>query len=56
VYDGDGGKAAVNPQQSLVSSITYSNGDKKVTIDLKHWTGRTASRSRAGTSRSSTTC
>ena len=37
VYDGDGGKAAVNPQQSLVSSITYSNGDKKVTIDLKHW-------------------
>ena len=37
VYDGDGGKTAVNPQESLYSSITYSNGDKKVTIDLKHW-------------------
>ena len=37
VYDGDGGKTAVNPQESLYSSITYSNGDKKVTIDLKQW-------------------
>jgi len=37
VYDGDGGKAAVNPQESLFSSITYSEGDQRVTIDLKHW-------------------
>src|SRR5450755_3670942 len=37
VYPGDGGKAAVNPQESLFSAITYSDGDKKVTIDLKHW-------------------
>jgi peptide/nickel transport system substrate-binding protein len=37
VYAGDGGQTAVNPQESLFSSITFSNGDKKVTIDLKHW-------------------
>jgi peptide/nickel transport system substrate-binding protein len=27
----------VNPQESLFSSIIYGNGDKTVTIDLKHW-------------------
>jgi peptide/nickel transport system substrate-binding protein len=37
VYPGDGAKSVVNPRESLYSSITYSNGDKTVTIDLKHW-------------------
>jgi peptide/nickel transport system substrate-binding protein len=37
VYSGDGGKSVVNAQNSLYSSIAYSDGDKKVTIDLKHW-------------------
>jgi len=37
VYSGDGSKSIVNPQQSLLSSIKYSDGDKAVTIDLKHW-------------------
>jgi peptide/nickel transport system substrate-binding protein len=37
VYQGDGGKSIVNPRESLFSSITYSDGDRKVTIDLKHW-------------------
>jgi peptide/nickel transport system substrate-binding protein len=37
VYQGDGGQSVVNPQESLYSSLTYSNGDKTITIDLKHW-------------------
>jgi peptide/nickel transport system substrate-binding protein len=37
VYSGDGGKSVVNPRESLYTSIAYSDGDRKVTIDLKHW-------------------
>jgi peptide/nickel transport system substrate-binding protein len=37
IYSGDGAASAVNPQESLASSITYSDSDTKVTIDLKHW-------------------
>lgn len=37
VYAGDGAKSIVNPQESLFTSIAYSNGDKRVTINLKHW-------------------
>jgi peptide/nickel transport system substrate-binding protein len=37
VYEGDGAQSAVNPQESLYSSLTYSNGDKTVTIVLKPW-------------------
>jgi peptide/nickel transport system substrate-binding protein len=37
VYSGDGGKSVVNTRDSLFSSITYSDGDQKVTIDLKPW-------------------
>ena len=37
VYDGDGAQSAVNPQESLYSSLTYSNGDKTITIALKPW-------------------
>jgi len=37
VYEGDGAQSAVNPQESLYSSLTYSNDDKTVTIDLKPW-------------------
>jgi peptide/nickel transport system substrate-binding protein len=37
VYSGDGAKSIVNPRESLYSSISYSDGDRKVTIDLKHW-------------------
>ena len=37
VYAGDGAKSIVNPQESLFTSINYSDGDKTVTIDLKHW-------------------
>jgi peptide/nickel transport system substrate-binding protein len=37
VYQGDGSQAIVNPQESLYSSLVYSNGDKTITIDLKHW-------------------
>jgi len=37
VYEGDGAKSAVNPQESLFTSINYSNGDKTVTIALKPW-------------------
>jgi peptide/nickel transport system substrate-binding protein len=37
VYDGDGGASAVNPQESLYSSMTWSNSDKTVTIGLKPW-------------------
>jgi peptide/nickel transport system substrate-binding protein len=37
VYSGDGAKSVVNARDSLYTSITYSDGDRKVTIDLKHW-------------------
>jgi peptide/nickel transport system substrate-binding protein len=37
VYNGDGGASAVNPQESLYSSMTWSNGDKKISITLKSW-------------------
>jgi peptide/nickel transport system substrate-binding protein len=36
-YDGYGGQSAVNPQESLYSSLRYSNGDKTVTMVLKNW-------------------
>jgi peptide/nickel transport system substrate-binding protein len=36
-YAGDGAQSIVNPQESLFSSVSYSNGDTTVTIDLKHW-------------------
>jgi peptide/nickel transport system substrate-binding protein len=36
-YDGDGAQSVVNPQESLFSSLAYSDGDKTVTIDLKPW-------------------
>jgi peptide/nickel transport system substrate-binding protein len=37
LYDGDGGQTAVNPRESLYKSLTYSDGDKTVTIKLKPW-------------------
>jgi peptide/nickel transport system substrate-binding protein len=37
VYSGDRGKSIVNTRDSLYSSISYSNGDTRVTIDLKPW-------------------
>jgi peptide/nickel transport system substrate-binding protein len=37
VYPGDGAQSIVNPRESLFTSIAYSNGDTKVTIDLKDW-------------------
>jgi peptide/nickel transport system substrate-binding protein len=37
VYVGDGGKSIVNPQESLFSSLTYSDNDKMITIVLKPW-------------------
>jgi peptide/nickel transport system substrate-binding protein len=37
VYIGNGASSTVNPGKSLDSSITYSNGDKTVTIVLKPW-------------------
>jgi peptide/nickel transport system substrate-binding protein len=37
VYSGDGAKSIVNPQESLFTRITYGDGDKQVTIDLKPW-------------------
>lgn len=37
VYEGDGAKSVVNPQESLFSSINYSNGDKTITIVFKPW-------------------
>jgi len=37
VYQGDGGQSIVNPKESLYSSLKYSNGDKQLTIVLKHW-------------------
>jgi peptide/nickel transport system substrate-binding protein len=37
VYAGDGGQSVVNPQESLYSSLTYSDNDTKLTIVLKPW-------------------
>jgi peptide/nickel transport system substrate-binding protein len=37
VYPGDGAKSTVNPQESLYSSMTWSDSDKVITIDLKPW-------------------
>jgi len=37
VYGGYGAQAVVNPRESLYSSLTYSNSDKTITIDLKPW-------------------
>jgi peptide/nickel transport system substrate-binding protein len=37
VYVGDGAKSIVNPQESLFSSLTYSDSDKVITIVLKPW-------------------
>lgn len=37
VYSGNGGKAEVDPKASLFDSIKYTNGNKKITIALKHW-------------------
>jgi peptide/nickel transport system substrate-binding protein len=37
VYDGDGGQSAVSPRESLYSSLTWSDGDKTLTIKLKPW-------------------
>lgn len=37
VYEGDGAESTVNPQESLYSSLAYSNDDKTVTIVLKPW-------------------
>jgi peptide/nickel transport system substrate-binding protein len=37
VYAGDGAQSIVNPQESLFTSLQYADGDKKLTIDLKHW-------------------
>jgi peptide/nickel transport system substrate-binding protein len=37
VYDGDGGRSAVNRQESLFSKLTFGDGGKTVTIVLKDW-------------------
>jgi peptide/nickel transport system substrate-binding protein len=37
VYIGDGASSGVNPQESLFSSLTYSDNDSVVTIVLKPW-------------------
>jgi peptide/nickel transport system substrate-binding protein len=37
VYAGDGAKAAVNPDESLFSSLKYSHNNSVVTIVLKSW-------------------
>jgi len=36
-FAGDGAQSAVNPQESLYSSLTFSNGNKTVTMVLKDW-------------------
>jgi peptide/nickel transport system substrate-binding protein len=35
--DGEGGQSIVNPQESLYSSLAYSNSNKTVTMTLKPW-------------------
>jgi len=37
VYSGDGAQSIPNPQESLYSSLTYSDNDKVITIVLKPW-------------------
>jgi peptide/nickel transport system substrate-binding protein len=37
VYDGDGAQSVVNPQESLLRSLVYSDDDTTVTIKLKSW-------------------
>ncbi|HXS61466.1 MAG TPA: ABC transporter substrate-binding protein, partial [Streptosporangiaceae bacterium] len=37
VYAGDGAKATVNPDESLFSSLKYSNNNSVITIVLKPW-------------------
>ena len=37
VYSGDGANSVVNPQESLYSSLKWSDGDKVITIVLKPW-------------------
>src|ERR1700733_4637369 len=37
VYVGDGAKSVVNPQESLYSSMTWSDNDSVITIVLKPW-------------------
>jgi peptide/nickel transport system substrate-binding protein len=36
-FDGDGGQSAVNQAESLYSSLSFSNGNKTVTMVLKNW-------------------
>jgi peptide/nickel transport system substrate-binding protein len=36
-FDGDGGQSIVNPAESLYSSLSFSNGNKTVTMTLKSW-------------------
>jgi peptide/nickel transport system substrate-binding protein len=36
-YSGDGAQSAVNPKESLFSSITYSNNNQTATMVLKSW-------------------
>ena len=36
-YDGEGGQSIVNTKESLFSSVSYSNGNKTVTMVLKPW-------------------
>jgi len=37
VYSGDGANSVPNPQESLYSSLKWSDGDKVITIVLKPW-------------------
>jgi len=37
VYAGDGAQSVVNKDKSLFSTLSYSNGDKRITIQLKPW-------------------
>lgn len=37
VYAGDGAKSVVNKEESLFSSLDYSNGNRRITIRLKAW-------------------
>ena len=37
VAEGDGGQSAIDPKESLYSSLAWSNGDQTVTIKLKPW-------------------
>ena len=36
-YAGDGGQSIVNQKESLWSSLSYTNGNKTVTMTLKPW-------------------